>query len=53
MNDKIVPIVFFSIFLASTISELLSDGPYLDKEIPETKMSLPQSNAPTITIQYW
>lgn len=53
MNDKIMPALCFSVFLVSTIIELVSDSPYLEKEIPETKMSLPHSNAPTILIQYW
>lgn len=53
MNDKIVPALCFTVFLLSTIIELVNDPPFLEKEIPETKMSLPHSNAPTILIQYW
>lgn len=53
MNDKIIPISFFTIFLTLSIIELLNDSPFLEKEIPETKMSLTHSTAPTITIQYW
>lgn len=52
MNDKIVPALCFTVFLLSTIIELVNDPPFLEKEIPETKMSLPHSNAPTILIQY-
>ncbi|XKL60599.1 hypothetical protein PGB90_007656 [Kerria lacca] len=52
MNDKIIPISFFTIFLTLSIIELLNDSPFLEKEIPETKMSLTHSTAPTITIQY-
>ncbi len=53
MYDKLAPALCFTIFLVFSITELLSDSPYLEKEIPETKMTLPHSNAPTILIQYW
>ncbi|XP_065203265.1 thioredoxin reductase-like selenoprotein T homolog CG3887 [Planococcus citri] len=52
MKDKILPGIFFSIFLAVTIKELLTETPQNDKVIPETKLNMRHTNVPTITIQY-